>query len=126
MRTPVRAGVTPLPRRQGPLPWQTPPSADVQDPPDPAVDGSSAPSSFGPAPARQGAQRRAKAVAAQPGPASSPPTTGHVLQLASKLSLSDLRRLCESQGLPAYGTKAQLANRLVAQQKAEAQRQQQQ
>jgi hypothetical protein len=44
-----------------------------------------------------------------------------VLQLAAKLSLSDLRRLCDTKGLPSYGTKAQLASRLVAQQKAEAQ-----
>jgi hypothetical protein len=49
-----------------------------------------------------------------------------VLQLASRLSLADLRRLCESKGLPSYGTKAQLASRLVAQQKAESQQQQQQ
>jgi hypothetical protein len=36
-----------------------------------------------------------------------------VLQLASQLSLAELRRLCESKGLAASGTKAQLASRLV-------------
>ena len=37
------------------------------------------------------------------------------MQLASKLSLQELRLLCESKGLPTYGTKAQLASRLVQQ-----------
>lgn len=96
--------------RQGPLPWQIAPTA-----PDTALPASpSMHTSEGVKPAKGLAHRRTAAAAAAQ--TSQQPAAGSssVFQLASKLSLADLRRLAENKGLPSYGTKAQLAARLVA------------
>jgi hypothetical protein len=67
-------------------------------------------------PAKGLAHRRTAAAAAAAAQTSQQPAAGSssVFQLASKLSLADLRRLAENKGLPSYGTKAQLAARLLA------------
>lgn len=112
-------------RRQDPRPWQLPQSAPegagqgqaVQ----PASSGFAAQRRVPPPAAGSGdiRQRQQAAATTRAAPGTTPSDAGpspgsHVVQLAAKLSLAELRRLCESKGLPTWGTKAQLAGRLVA------------
>lgn len=102
----------PLPQRQDLRPWQ--------------VAGASAPK-----PVAGGSISRGITTGGgvprprQPGPPDGAPegrpteAASHVVQLADRLSLVELRQLCERKGLPTYGTKAQLAGRLVQQQRAQ-------
>ena len=100
----------PLPQRQDLRPWQVP-TGSAQPAASP-VHGATAssgtvPSRLVPPDLRHDVLPRRDAEQSERAPGS------HVLQLASRLSLAELRRLCESRGLPSYGTKAQLAARLV-------------
>ncbi|KAL4427968.1 hypothetical protein ABPG75_002057 [Micractinium tetrahymenae] len=121
--------------RQDPRPWQLQQPAAAQGLPAPERGGQGRKGAMPPAPPSIAAQRRAlstptggaadrrqrqqaaaaAAAAASATPSAAGPSAGsHVVQLAAKLSLAELRRLCESKALPAWGTKAQLAGRLVA------------
>ena len=108
---PLRSLVAP-PQRQGPLPWQVTPTASP-GPPLAASSGTAAPGSLRPQAPRPLRPAAGPAGSAEPQAGSSTTGGSHVLQLASQLSLAELRRLCESKGLAASGTKAQLASRLV-------------
>ena len=101
-RAPGAAGLAKVPLGTSPKPWEQPGSGAEQRRPQRR---------------RMGPGDGAPALSASEGaapPDESPASAGgRVLQMAAKLSLAQLRELCKQGGLPASGTKAELARRIL-------------
>lgn len=112
---PVRPA-PPLPQRHDPRPWQLTTAADQATT---AIVGAGTAPTRPPHPGTGPVRGQQALHRSSPGQLEGPVEPGsHVVQLASRLSLAELRRLCDGKGLPTYGTKAQLAGRLVAAQQS--------